>query len=116
MRLMLGKNNVPSLLVEVDESDYNLNEFNFNVVNGAWEGIYNRMFRLVYVCYTKDTVYDVEILSDNQDRLRSGGIGVRGYWDNRYNDVFENFSNPDYVAPKREVVKQPDDWDDDIAY
>jgi hypothetical protein len=46
-----------------------------------------------------------DILSDNQDRLRGD-----------YQEVFDNFHNPDYVAPKPEKVVLPSDWDDDIAF
>jgi hypothetical protein len=37
MRLMLGSNGDPSLLVSVDD-DYNPSRFKFSVINGAWEG------------------------------------------------------------------------------
>jgi hypothetical protein len=43
-------------------------------------------------------------LCDNQDRLRGD-----------YQEVFNNFDNPDYVAPRREVVWF-DATDDDIPF
>jgi hypothetical protein len=45
----------------------------------------------------------MEILCDNQDRLR-------GDWP----DVFEHFDDPSYVGPVPKPF--PADWDDDIAF
>jgi hypothetical protein len=109
MRLMLGFNNIPSLLVNVDGKYSGIGEptktrFDFWVVNGGWEGIYTDGF--VTVSHPPSgafsTLEKVEILSDNQDRLRGN-----------YQDVFDNWDNPNYVAPESKVVFFEDD---DIAF
>ena len=56
---------------------------------------------------TSSSLEKVEILCDNQDRLRCS-IG-------EYQEVFNNFSDLDYIAIKPKVVKF-DDMDDDIPF
>ena len=106
MRLMLGTKENPSLLVDVTQ-EKSPTEFDFWVVNGAWKGTFTNGHVTVWNPPTGSwTDLDItEILSDNQDRLRGD-----------YNDVFNNFSNPSYVAPKPEKVVLPADWDDDIPF
>jgi hypothetical protein len=109
MRLMLGTPGKPSLLVDVDPN-FNRNYFDFWVVNGAWDGT----FKDGYIYVRKDTEHTgskVEILTDNQDRLRCGQNGS----DNDYNAVFDNFDNPNYVAPLYKYNKE-DFEDDDIPF
>lgn len=105
-RLMLGCNNEPSLLVDIQkETDQG---FEFWVVNGAWEGVFTYTdidTGSVFINFTKDTLDNVQVLCDNQDRLRGN-----------YQSVFENYSNPDYVAPKPKEPVHSDIWDDDIAF
>ena len=106
MRLMLGTKERPSLLVDV-KNDYDLDIFEFWVVNGAWEGRYTDGW--ITVLNPPGGAFSsldrCEILTDNQDRLRGD-----------YNDVFNNFDNLDYVAPKLPEFVTPPGWDDDIAF
>jgi hypothetical protein len=105
MRLMLGTKGIPSLLVDVADS-FDLDLFEFWVINGAWKGKYIDGCITIYGAPGGDfsSLDRVEILSDNQDRLRGD-----------YNDVFNNFDDVDYVAPKREPVVF-DNMDDDIPF
>jgi hypothetical protein len=105
MRLMLGTVERPSLLVDI-EQEKSSSEFDFWVVNGAWHGTYTNGHITVWDPPTGSwSKLDIdEILCDNQDRLRGD-----------YQDVFDNFGNPDYVAPKREPVVFHD-MDDDIPF
>lgn len=100
MRLMLGCNGIPSLLVSV--SKYTPTEFNFDVINGAWEGKFTNGYITVFDAPSGEfsSLAKHEILCDNQDRLRG-----------EYNDVFANFDNENYVAPKYEYT--PTNFDDD---
>ena len=105
MRLMLGTVERPSLLVDI-EQEKSPTEFDFWVVNGAWYGTYTNGHITVWDPPTDSwSKLDIdEILCDNQDRLRGD-----------YQDVFDNFHNPNYVAPKREPVVFHD-MDDDIPF
>ncbi len=111
MRLMLGNNLTPSLLVEV-ANDYNPQKFNFNVINGAWSGVFTDGHITVLGC-PSGSFSDLgvtEIICDNQDRLRG-----ETNWD--YETVFSNFSNVDYIAPKQILKKACfEDMDDDIPF
>jgi len=102
---MLGNVDRPSLLVEI-EQEKSPTEFDFWVVNGAWRGTYTNGHITVWDPPSGSwSNLDInEILCDNQDRLRGD-----------YQEVFNNFSNPDYVAPKREPVVFHD-MDDDIPF
>jgi hypothetical protein len=103
MRLMLGHNERPSLLVDITKQ-HSPTRFDFWVVNGAWDGTYTDGYVTVWHPWNPHTDLDkVEILCDNQDRLRGP-----------YTTVFENFDNPEYVAPKPKPL--PDYWDDDIPF
>lgn len=106
MRLMLGTKERPSLLVDVTQ-EKSPTEFDFWVVNGAWEGTFTNGHVTVWNPPTGSwSDLDItEILSDNQDRLRGD-----------YNDVFNNFHDPSYVAPVPKKVVLPADWDDDIPF
>ena len=104
MRLMLGTKDQPSLLVNIQQ-EHSTNHFEFWVVNGAWEGTYTNGYITIHHPWNPHSSLEkVEILSDNQDRLRG-----------EYQDVFDNFRNPNYVAPKREPVMFHD-MDDDIPF
>ena len=104
MRIMLGPNNTPSLLVNV-EQEYAPDHFEFWVVNGAWSGTFYQGKITVWHPYNPWTdLVDLSVLSRNQDRLRGD-----------YQPVFDNWSNPHWRAPK----PQPQEhlaWDDDIAF
>jgi hypothetical protein len=101
MRLMLGRNNQPELLIEVSDQRSPA-DFDFYVVNGAWEGKFTDG---VVTVLKYGTVHEgVEVLTDNQDRLRGN-----------YQTVFDNFDNPDYVAPKS-TFEIPESWEDDIPF
>lgn len=105
MRLMLGTKERPSLLVNI-EQEKSPTEFDFWVVNGAWHGSFYRGHITVWdpPSGSWSSLDMTEILTDNQDRLRGD-----------YNDVFDNFDNPDYVAPNPEKVVFYD-MDDDIPF
>ena len=105
MRLMLGTKDRPSLLVNVGQ-ELSPDSFDFWVVNGAWKGVFRNGYITALDCPGGDfsSLDKVEVLCDNQDRLRGD-----------YQSVFDNFDNPDYVAPKPKMVR-PYDWDDDIAF
>lgn len=105
MRLMLGQNSEPSLLVDAKVEYGDRTKFSFWVVNGAWEGRYNNGYITILGPIDGDysSLDPVEILCDDQDRLRGD-----------YQDVFDNFDDPNYVAPKFEHVVT--DFDDDIAF
>lgn len=106
---MLGTKERPSLLVTVKQ-EYSPTHFDFEVINGRWDGTYTDGYITIHHPWEPFTSLDkMEILCDNQDRLRSGG------WYGEYNDVFANFHNPDYVAPKPKPVVF-DDMDDDIPF
>lgn len=105
MRLMLGTVDRPSLLVSVHQ-EKSPTEFDFWVVNGAWHGTFTNGHVTVWDPPTGawSDLDTTDILCYNQDRLRGD-----------YQAVFDNFGNPDYVAPRPEVVKF-DDMDDDIPF
>ena len=110
MRLMLGTQERPSLLVNVKD-DYDPAHFDFRVVNGAWDGTFYNGYVTVHHPWNPFSSLDkVKILSDNQDRLRSPDHY------GEYNDVFANFHNPNWVAPKPEPFVAPASWDDDIPF
>jgi len=110
MRLMLGTKDRPSLLVNVRQ-EHSPTHFDFWVVNGAWDGTFCNGYVTVHHPYNPHSSLDkVEILCDNQDRLRSSD------WNHEYQEVFNNFDNPNYVAPKPAPVKYPESWDDDIPF
>lgn len=103
MRLMLGTKDQPSLLVDV-EQEKSPTEFDFWVVNGAWQGTYTNGYVTIHHPDRPWTELEkIEILTDNQDRLRGD-----------YQEVFNNFGDPDYVAPKPKKVESF--WDDDIPF
>ncbi len=109
MRLMLGTQERPSLLVNVKQ-EHSPAHFEFWVVNGAWDGTYTDGYITVHHPWEPFSSLDkMEILCDNQDRLRSSD------WSGGYQEVFNNFDNPDYVAPKPKPVVF-DDMDDDIPF
>jgi len=104
MRLMLGECGNPSLLVNVDDN-YSPERFDFYVVNGCWEGSINKGRLTVHHPSSpwSSIEHNIEILSDNQDRLRGN-----------YQDVFDNWDNTEYVAPQSKAVNGS--WDDDIPF
>lgn len=110
MRLMLGTKDNPSLLVNLGQ-EYSPTHFDFWVVNGAWDGTFYNGYVTVHHPYNPHSSLDrVEILCDNQDRLRSSD------WDSGYQEVFNNFHDENYVAPKPKPVEYPASWDDDIPF
>lgn len=110
MRLMLGTKERPSLLVNIKQ-EYNKDHFDFWVVNGNWDGTYyNGHITVWHPDYPWTELEKIEILSDNQDRLRSSD------WSGGYQEVFNNFNDPLYIAPKPKKVELPASWDDDIPF
>lgn len=111
MRLMLGTKDKPSLLVNVTQ-EYSSTHFDFSVVNGRWDGTFYDGYVTVHHPYNPHSSLDkIEILCDNQDRLRSISD-----WNGGYQEVFDNFHDETYVAPKPAPVKYPANWDDDIPF
>ena len=105
MRLMLGTKDSPSLLVDV-EQEYSPVHFEFWVINGAWKGTYTNGHVTVWHPWEPwSELSHTEILCNNPDRLRGD-----------YQEVFNNFGNSNYVAPKPKKVTLPEDWDDDIPF
>jgi len=106
MRLMLGTQDCPSLLVSVHQ-EKSPSEFDFWVVNGCWEGTYTNGHITVRdpPSGSWSSLDITEILCNSQDRLRGD-----------YQEVFNNFDNPNYVAPKSEKFVTPSSWDDDIPF
>lgn len=105
MRLMLGFAEQPSLLVSVDDN-YNPECFKFWVVNGCWNGRLTSGYLTVFYPDGTGISYidkKLEILLSNQERLRG-----------EYQDVFDNWYNPEYVGPVPKEV--PADWDDEIPF
>ena len=106
---MLGTKDKPSLLVNI-EQEKSPTEFDFWVVNGAWKGTYtNGHVTVWHPDYPWSDLEKTKILCDNQDRLRS----VPHY---EYQEVFNNFHDESYVAPKPKPVEYPASWDDDIPF
>ena len=109
MRLMLGSEGNPVLLVTVNEG-YNPNNFKFDVVNGAWIGHFTEGYISVlsgYGGYSPPpftSLSKLEILSSNQGRLRGD-----------YQTVFDNFDDAGYVAPEYKY-KAEDFNDNDIPF
>lgn len=104
MRLMLGTEGNPSLLVSVADN-YDPTNFSFRVINGAWDGHFTNGHVSILGGYGYSpppyTHLDTtEILCRDPDRLRG-----------EYNEVFANFDNLNYVAPAYKYVA--DDFDDD---
>ena len=99
MRLMIGCEERPTLLVGVD-TNYDPNDFDFYVINGNWDGPYHNGFISVFECPGGDftSLEKCQILTDNQHRLRGD-----------YQTVFREFTNVNYVAPFRTVIKIDDD-------
>ena len=110
MRLMLGTKERPELLVNVKQ-EHSPTHFEFWVVNGNWDGTFYNGYVTVHHPYNPHSSLDkVEILCDNQDRLRSSD------WSGGYQAVFDNFRDETYVAPKPKPVEYPASWDDDIPF
>ena len=110
MRLMLGTKERPELLVNVKQ-EHSPTHFEFWVVNGNWDGtFYNGYVTVHHPWNPWSELEKTEILCDNQDRLRSSD------WSGGYQEVFNNFHDESYVAPKPKPVKYPASWDDDIPF
>ena len=104
MRLMLGTNDNPSLLVNV-EQEYAPDHFEFWVVNGAWRGtFYQGKITVWHPDSPWTDLVNLGVLSRNQDRLRGD-----------YQPVFDNWADPNWCAPKSQPVEHLD-WDDDIPF
>jgi hypothetical protein len=106
---MLGTKERPELLVNVGQ-EYSPTHFDFWVVNGNWDGTYYNGYVTVHHPWEPYSSLDkVEILCNNQDRLRSSD------WSGGYQEVFNNFHDETYMAPKPKPVVY-DDMDDDIPF
>jgi len=100
MRLMLG-NPKPNLLVNVDDN-FDPNSFKFWVVNGAWDGKFG-YGTITVDRYPETVMHNFSIICFDQNRLRG-----------KYDVVFDNFDNPEYVAPVAKVINFADF--DDIPF
>jgi len=104
MRMMLGTNDNPSLLVNV-EQEYAHDHFEFWVVNGAWAGtFYQGKITVWHPDSPWTDLVNLSVLSQDQDRLRGD-----------YQPVFNNWSNPNWRAPKHQPVEHLA-WDNDIPF
>jgi hypothetical protein len=103
---MLGVSGYPSLLVDVTNFD-NQDNFDFYVINGAWDGKFQNGYITVLGAPDgdfSDHLTHHTILTQNQDRLRGD-----------YQTVFNNFDNENFVAPQYSQVTFAD-MDDDIPF
>lgn len=101
--MMLGnENGFPRLLVSLGKYIDDKN-FSFDVINGGWEGQIKDGHLIVD--HDNEDHGIIQILCKDQDRLRGN-----------YNDVFNNFHDVNYVAPKEEPISYPADFDDDIPF
>lgn len=104
MRVMLGRcNKPPSLLVDMDSCSL---PQSFWVINGAWPGVLHKNGEITIIHPTEPYSTfgaNYSVVCSDEDRLRGD-----------YQDVFDNFDNPNYIAPKSKIVF--DDLDDDIAF
>ena len=101
MRLMLG-NPEPNLLVDVDDN-FDPNSFKFLVINGGWYGKFD-YGTITVDLYPEIVQYNFSIICSDQKRLRG-----------KYDTVFDNFHDPNYVAPEEKVINF-DGFDDDIPF
>ena len=103
MRVALGIDGELLLIVSITQ-ERGPTDFDFYVVNGGWTGVYRDG---IVTCSSPDgpvvTSTKYQILTAVQDRLRGD-----------YRDVFENFDDENYVAPKPVVLDRFDD--DDIPF
>lgn len=109
---MLGTPGAPWLLVSVSDN-YDPENFKFTVINGAWDGVFYKG-RIKVLDDPSGAWSDLgitEILTDNQDRLRSDFTVFHSY-----NEVFNNFHDENYVAPEYKRVTNFEDMDDDIPF
>lgn len=108
MRLMLGINDSPSLLVDVDKN-FSPSNFKFWVVNGAWEGVFTHGKVTVLGAPSGDfsSLECFSILSSDKNRL-TGPYAV----------VFDNYHNENYISPyvEKEKLKSPTNYLDDIPF
>lgn len=109
MMLMLGTAGKPSLLVSV-EQELSESMFDFHVINGRWDGTFIDGHITVWnpPSGSWSSLDKLEILTDNQDRLRH----IVGEW----REVFYNWDNVNYVAPRPKLPSYPAAWDDDIPF
>jgi hypothetical protein len=78
----------PNLLVTITK-EHASDHFDFRVVNGAWDGAFNRGRITVWSPEAFSLIeYRANIICDNQDRLRGD-----------YDAVFANFHDVGWVAP-----------------
>jgi hypothetical protein len=107
MRLMLG-NERPELLVEVD-GEFKENYFRFWVINGMWTGEFRNGDIIVNVFdhWPEYALVHYKILCRDQNRLDCCLAD--------YQTVFDNFHDPNWIAPKFES-KIEDIDPDSIAF
>jgi hypothetical protein len=103
MRLMLGSDNDPRLLVVTDDKN-NYDKFAFWVINGRWNGVYDNGSITVE---KSGVIHGWAVICDDQVRLSS-----KSDWD--YAEVFKNFDDKDYAGPTMSPGQF--DVDDDIPF
>tara|TARA_R110000772_G_C13248923_1_gene434372 strand:+ start:49 stop:513 length:465 start_codon:yes stop_codon:yes gene_type:complete len=106
IRLMLGIDGQPHLLVEVTKWIVGRIRFNFFVLNGIWSGEFDNGSMIVdYENGNKaEPRLGYTIICDDQDRLRG-----------EYQSVFDNYGNSSYIAPPK-IPRVDDYFDDDIPF
>tara|TARA_R110000772_G_C13233919_1_gene433058 strand:- start:677 stop:1162 length:486 start_codon:yes stop_codon:yes gene_type:complete len=111
IRLMLGIDGQPHLLVEVTMWFEGRNRFDFYVVNGDWHGEFDHGSMIVIFGEENkaEPRKGYAIICDDQDRLRG-----------EYQTVFNNYGNSNYISPPEKPREKDDDWndyfDDDIPF
>lgn len=102
---MIGLDSIPSLLVDI-EQHHSPDHFDFLVVNGDWYGTFINGNVTVHDCPSGDytSLGDWKVLSTDSNRLCGN-----------YQSVFDNWHNPNYVAPTQ-LEQYPPSWDDDIPF
>jgi hypothetical protein len=89
MRLMLG-NERPELLVDVI-GEFKKNYFRFHVINGMWTGEFQNG-DIIIDAYPEYATVHYKILCMDQNRLSCQLAD--------YQTVFDNFHDPNWIAPK----------------
>jgi hypothetical protein len=109
---MLGLPHRPLLLVIVNRSR-SPDDFDFWVINGAWDGTYCDGHVTIWDAWHPYSMIDtMRKLSEDQDRLRCPSHSTNS----AYNQVFDNWSDPNWQGPLTPQFIPPPEWTDGIAF